>query len=636
MRNGANSDGKRSPGMSRRAFFAASAAGVAALAARRAKRRKPNVLFFLADDMGWMDSGVYGSRYYDTPNVDRLAKRSMRFTSAYSSSPLCSPTRASIMTGKHPARLGFTTPAGHLPPREGLPIFPESGPPHQPVLCPESKRFLPLEEYTLAEAMRDAGYRTGFIGKWHLGHPEKYWPPAQGFEVNIGGGRWPGPPSYHSPYRISTLPDGPDGEYLTDRLTDEAVRYIDDHRDEPFFLCMWQYAVHAPYQGRQDLIEAHTGRVDPTGRQNNPVMAAMLKSMDNSLGRILDKLEQDGIADDTIIIFFSDNGGNEYDRVGPEAWLPTNNDPLRSGKGSLYEGGTRVPMMVYWPGVVRPGSVCDEVVCSTDLHLTVLDMVGITPRAGQAPDGDSLVPLLRELASLGERPVFWHMPHRVGAPTGKLCQPATTVRQGKWKLMRVYETCEEFPAPYELYDLENDIGETRNLAESMPEKVAQLDKLITQFLKRTNAAVPKPNPAYDPDAVAVVQGWTPTNQTALALKDGALVVKCLGGDPYIQNRDVPGATGKLRVSMRLKSTSKGEGLVFWTAGNVRPFARERRMPFKPIHDGTMREYAVEFTPNGALTALRIDPCTAPGTVTFEWIRLTQADGTTLKEWRFGE
>jgi len=217
---------------------AASAAASSCAFARDGAPRRPNIIFFLADDMGWMDSSLYGSRYYETPNVVRLARRGMMFTDAYAANPLCSPTRASILTGKYPARLRITTPAGHLPPQPDVPLMGERAAPWVKMVCPRSRRFLPLEEHTIAEALKEAGYATGFIGKWHLGH-EPWWPKQQGFDVNIAGGHYPGPPSYFSPYRIKTLSDGPKGEYITDRLTDEALAYLEAHRDRPFLLCFW-------------------------------------------------------------------------------------------------------------------------------------------------------------------------------------------------------------------------------------------------------------------------------------------------------------------------------------------------------------------------------------------------------------
>ena len=600
-----------------------------------APNRRPNILFILIDDMGWMDSQVYGSRYYDTPNITRLAQRSMRFTDAYAANPLCSPTRASILTGKYPARLKITTPAGHLkplPPEQSL--YPPHAQAHQQVITPMSRRFLPLEERTIAETFKDAGYRTGFIGKWHMGQPEKYWPQYQGFDVNIGGGGYPGPPSYHSPYRIKPLPDGPKGEYITDRLTDEAVKFIDQSKADPFLLCLWHYAVHAPYQAKDDITQRFLDREDPRGKQDNPIMAAMLKSMDESIGRVLDGLETAGVADDTIIIFFSDNGGNEYDRVGPEKLKPTNNDPLRSGKGSIYEGGVRVPMMVCWPGVVQPGSSCEQVVSSVDFYPTMLEMAGLGPREDDILDGESIVPVLRQTGGLKREAIFCHVPHLVSAPTGVLGQPATWVRQGDWKLIRFYATGEGFPNQYELYNLREDIGETNNLAPKMPQKVRQLDALIDGFVGNTGALLPRKNPTYDPAALPLADGWKASRDCKMLQGEDVLRVEAFAGDPFIWTTEVPTAQGELVAHFRMRSTSKGTGQFFWADAKTRNFGPTVRLNFEPIHDGEWHEYAVEFTTNGPLRQFRIDPSTAPGTLHFDWVRLCGKDGDTLKEWQF--
>jgi len=345
----------------RRAFLRRAALSSAALALPRAARgqapaRRPNVIFILADDLGWMDTGVYGSQYYRTPHIDRLAARGVRFTEAYAANPLCSPTRASIMTGLYPARLGITVPAGHLAPiPDDQPLLNESAVPWQKVVTPQSRRHLRPEERTIGEVFRDAGYRTGFIGKWHLGLNPEHWPERQGFEFVFHGAPDPGPPSYFSPYRFraGTVKDGPEGEYITDRVTDEAIGFIDRHRAEPFFLCLWEYAVHAPFQGKQTYIDEFEQVTDPRGQQDCPTMGAMIQSLDESVGRLLDHLDRTGLAEHTILVFMSDNGGNMYDTV--DGTTPTNNAPLRGGKANIYEGGVREPCLVVWPGVTQPG-----------------------------------------------------------------------------------------------------------------------------------------------------------------------------------------------------------------------------------------------------------------------------------------
>ncbi len=482
--------------MKRRQFL--SLLGAAPLAAQRAAARRPNVVFFLMDDMGWMDTTVYGSRYYETPNMERLARRSMIFSDAYSASPLCSPTRASILTGKHPARVGITTACGHTAPAPpGAPRFPETAAPSRRHLLPESLCFLRPDEFTIAEAFKEAGYRTGHIGKWHLGLNPEHWPDKQGFDVAIHGKPDPGPPSYFSPYRFraGTLKDGPAGEYITDRITDESLKFLDAHKQGPFLLHVWHHAVHGPWGYKEDYAKAFESRTDPRGKQNNAVMAAMLKSADESLGRVLDKLDQLGITNDTIFIFFSDNGGNIHSRIGPKELPPTNNEPLSEGKGRLHEGGTRVPAMVAWPGVVKPGSKSAEVISSVDWYPTMLEMAGLKPKSGLPLDGESIVPVLKGSGQLKREAIFCYFPH--GGPARP---PGIYVRKGDWKLIRYYETGPEHPAEFELYNLRDDLSEATNLAARMPDRVRAMNGLIDDFLVRTEAVVPKTNPAYNANA----------------------------------------------------------------------------------------------------------------------------------------
>lgn len=458
---------------------------------------KPNIIFFLVDDMGWMDSSVYGSKYYKTPNMERLAKQSMVFTHAYAANPLCSPTRASIMTGKYPARLKFTSALGHLPELGREPTV-QPSPPDKRTMTVESRRHLPLKEYTIAEALKEQGYKTCFIGKWHMGKDDKYWPTNQGFDVNIGGTGAPGPPGgYFDPYKNPRLRNRKKGEYITDRITDEALTYIEKNKEGPFFLCMWQYAVHGPWGHKEEITKRLRGNIDSRGKQNNPVMASMLYSVDESLGAIMDKLDELDITDNTIIIFMSDNGGNIHRIV--EGKPATNNAPLRGGKGTIYEGGTREPMIVRWPGVVKPGSKSFEIVSSIDFYRTILEMAGIRPKKDQIIDGVSIVPLLTGVKTLDRKAIFCHFPHYT--PRGSGNHPATYVRQGNWKLIRFYGRSKKASNEYELYNLKNDIGETINLVMAMPGRVKKLDALIDQHLKDTGALVPIPNPDYDPNSL---------------------------------------------------------------------------------------------------------------------------------------
>jgi arylsulfatase A-like enzyme len=496
--------------LSRREFMRAAAASVAAssvaglfartpilriASADANPKNRPNILFLLMDDMGWMDTSVYGSRYYETPHIDRLAEKGVRFTDAHAANPLCSPTRASIMTGKYPGRLKLTAPTGHLPTDPTEPTVPEKGRPNQRFLLPGSRTQLPLEEYTLAEALKDAGYHTGFIGKWHLGQ-EPFWPDKQGFDVTIAGAHNPGPGNYFSPYHLENLKDGPPGEYITDRLTDEAIHYIEDHRDEPFFLCLWHFAVHSPWNAPLEDMEPFLGKVDPRGEQHNPVIAGIHYNVDRNLGRLFAAIEELGIADDTLIIFTSDNGQLLQvpgSKGAPRRNTPlrggdhvSSNAPLRGGKGQIWEGGTRVPLIVMWPGRIPPGSVCDTPVSSVDFYPTLLEAAGAAPRPGQVIDGESLLPLLTGTGELKREAIFCHFPHTPVQAKG----PSAYVRKGDWKMIRYFELGDE------LYNLREDIGETTDLSSQRPDILAEMQQLMDRFLRDTGSLIPALNPNY--------------------------------------------------------------------------------------------------------------------------------------------
>ncbi|NDG70896.1 MAG: DUF4976 domain-containing protein [Proteobacteria bacterium] len=448
-------------------------------------KEKPNIVFILVDDLGWADLGCYGSSFYETPNLDRLAKEGMRFTDAYAAAPVCSPTRASILTGKYPARLGITD---WLPGRKDQPF--------QKLKRTELKSFLPLEENTLAEAFRDGGYKTAFFGKWHLGDSPEHWPEHQGFDLNLGGCEKGTPPSYFSPYKLPNLPDGPEGEYLTDRLTSETIRFIEQHHEKPFLVYLSHYAVHTPLQAKAALLEKYKAKaaklsegespelISDNGHalrqvQNRPDYAAMVENLDENVGRILKKLIELKLDKNTIVIFTSDNGG-----LSTAEGSPTSNMPLRAGKGWPYEGGVREPLLVKWPGTTRPGRVCSKPVASPDFFPTLLAMADLPPLPQQHLDGTSFVPELKG-ADSPERPIFWHYPHysnQGGSPYG-------AVRLGDFKLVEWYED-----KRVELYDLQNDLGEKHDLATEKPEKAAALLAQLHDWRKSVNAQMPTDNP----------------------------------------------------------------------------------------------------------------------------------------------
>jgi len=453
---------------------------------------KPNIIFFMVDDMGWADSEIYGSEYYETPNINRLAKMGKRFTRAYAANALCSPTRASILSGKHPGRFSLTTPAGHLPPNPNVSLAAEKGAPWMKMACPGSRTFMPLEEFTIAEALKTNGYTTAHIGKWHLGH-EEYWPEKQGFDINIGGGHHPGPPNFFSPYNISTLPDKKDKEYITDRITDEALTFLEKNNEQPFFLNFWQFAVHAPYQAPLDLIDKYKKKKDPRGKQNNPIMGGMIEKMDESLGKMLDKLEELQLMDNTIIVFFSDNGGNMYDVVNGE--FPTNNYPLSYGKGNIHEGGIRVPCIVVWNDEIDPNTVSDEMIQSMDFYPTLLEVTKTKANPNQLLDGVSLVETLKNDKPLEREAIYSHFPHYMPVTHNV---PSTAVWYNNFKLIKEYGEGENRTDSFKLYDLIDDIGETKDISLEHPELVTKLSKMVKDHVSEIGGLLPIKNPIYDP------------------------------------------------------------------------------------------------------------------------------------------
>ncbi|MFK7735228.1 MAG: sulfatase [Pirellulaceae bacterium] len=441
-----------------------------------------NVVLILVDDLGWMDLSCQGSDYYQTPNIDRLAEQGMRFTNAYAACAVCSPTRAAVMTGRWPARVGVTDwirarfQRGVKTPEQTLDTY--VGGPKRKLLCPQNPFWMEHEEVTLAEYLKPAGYANCHIGKWHLGDPAWY-PTNQGFDLNIAGCDIGQPPSYFDPYFHAKynfddqLQPRTKGEFLTHREADEAQKFIVDHKDDPFFLFYCPYAVHTPIQAIPE-VAAKYKRDDK--KEINAKYAALTESVDDAVGTIMDTLEEQGLADNTLVIFTSDNGGLKG---------PTDNSPLRSGKGYAYEGGIRVPLIVRWPNNVTAGTVSNEVVTSVDYLPTVLEAVG--QPVPENVDGSSLVSHLQSGGSqaLERESVIWHFPHYRHAPG-----PYSIIRSGPWKLIRWYE------GGHELYNLEEDLSETKDLADSMPEKVNALDELLSKELARCGAKIPKPNPDY--------------------------------------------------------------------------------------------------------------------------------------------
>lgn len=516
---------------------------VAAVAAERQSAGKFNVIFFLVDDLGWADMGFEGSKFYHTPNIDRFSKQGVNFTHAYAACPVCSPTRASILTGEYPGRLHLTD---WLPGRKEFPF--------QKLKNAETIQHLPYDQPTLPVVLKENGYHTAIFGKWHLGE-EPDTTQRQGFELHVPDWNkgWPNE-TYFAPYNMKGLEGGTNGEYLTDRLTTEALKWVEQNRDHPFFLYLAHFAVHDPIQGRKDLVakyedelkhspkpkgppfilEANPDDADAPSRQaldsmlqekpyqgysmlphrtakikqhqDNPQFAGMVESMDESLGRVLAKLKELKLDDNTIVIYFSDNGGMSAANFGnPRKVIAkgnlnkaysTSNLPLRGGKGWLYEGGIREPLIVYWPRMGKHGTVCDVPVISTDFYATILDMLHVqsATTGNDGVDGMSIVPLLKGdkpgAEKIENRALYWHWPHysNHGAQS-----PGGAVRYGDYKLIEYYEN-----NTVQLFDLKNDPGEQRDLAASEHAKVQELTEMLHNWRKNVNAEMPVPNPNFDP------------------------------------------------------------------------------------------------------------------------------------------
>ena len=443
--------------------------------------RPQNIVLFLIDDLGWMDLGCQGSTYYQTPNIDKLAAEGVRFTDAYAACAVCSPTRASILTGKYPARLLLTDwlPSGRWKPSSKL-------------IEGRKIRGLPLEEYTLAETLRDAGYQTIHIGKWHLGSEPFCLPQHHGFNINIAGNAHGAPGQYFFPYQgdwsipttplratWNVLPDGKPGEYLTSRLTDEAVTIIEKSDDKPFFLYFPHYGVHTPLEAPEELTKKYE-QIPQHQQQGKPVYAAMVESIDQSVGRVLDALKSAGKTNDTVIIFTSDNGG---------FYKATSNAPLRANKGAYYEGGIRVPLIIKWPGLSQPGRVIHEPVITNDLYPTCLAAAGLSMDPHQHMDGENLTPLLHKTETLSRDSLFWHFPHYNKHPSS---HPSSVIRKGHWKLIESFD-----PATVELYNLAEDLGETCDLAEVEVKRRDSLLRELAAWRQTVGAERMAPNPDFE-------------------------------------------------------------------------------------------------------------------------------------------
>ena len=439
-------------------------------------QQKPNILYINVDDLGWTDLSYQGSTFYQTPHIDKLASQGMIFTNAYAPATNCSPSRACCLTGQYTPRHGVYTVVNYRGDAKDRKLIPIKNTP-----------YIKDNNLTIAHVLRASGYRTCTIGKWHISND----PLKNGFDVNIAGGSMGDPEQgYYSPYRYPNCEQKEKGEYLTDRLTKEAIRFITANKEEPFFLYLAFYTVHIPLQAKPDK-QAFYAKKRKNDAHNNPAYAAMIESLDENVGQLMDVIERFGIAQNTFILFTSDNGG---------VWEWSKQWPLRAGKGSYYEGGIRVPMVVRWPGKTNSGSVCNVPVSGIDFFPTFLEVAGSKKPPGKLLDGVSLIPLLTQSGPIKERPLFWHFPIYLGHGNSESrdpkfrTRPGSVIRLGDWKLHQYFED-----AGLELYNLKNDIGEKVNLVDKEPGKVKELQDILTAWRKDTGAPVPRElNPKYKP------------------------------------------------------------------------------------------------------------------------------------------
>jgi len=458
-----------------------------------------NVVFILADDLGWSDTELYGTtQLYKTPNILRLAERGRTFTRAYSNSPLCSPTRASILTGQTPARHGSTAPGHHTKNvRMKAEVAKRSAPSNKAIVASSVTR-LDTAFPTLGKLVNEAGYHTGHFGKWHLG-PEPYSPYEHGFDVDIPHSSGPGPAGgYIAPWQYKNFKANFEGEHIEDRMAEESIKWMNSlSADKPFFMNYWQFSVHGRWEGKADLIDSYRDKIDPASGQLSPTYAAMVHTLDDAVGSLMDAIDEKGIADNTVIVFISDNGGNIHSELPEDGGVvPTSNAPLRGGKASIFEGGIRVPCIVVWPGVTTPGSRSDELIQTSDFYPTLLNGLGISLPENHAIDSIDIKPALKG-KKLKREGIITYFPHQTKVPDW--LPPSVAVHSGKWKLIRVFFGGEELGQhDYKLYDLSKDIGEKNNLASARPRLVKRLDRMIEQHLSDTNAVTPKPNPDFDP------------------------------------------------------------------------------------------------------------------------------------------
>lgn len=658
-----------------------------------------NIVLILADDLGWADTTLYGkTSLYETPNIQRLAARGMTFSNAYAS-PICSPTRASILTGQNAARHGMTAPAAHLAVERFDALATPTGPPHQKSTNVKSTTRLASNLPLLSQLLKKAGYTTAHFGKWHLGR-EPHSPLEYGFDVDLPHWWGPGPKSnYLAPwgYENPDFKEGEPGEHIEDRMAKEAISWLKNRdRSKPFFMNYWQFSVHAPFGAKPELIEYYrkklgdsvaqlsrpalreqrlTSHQPATGLpQQSPTYAAMVHSLDDAIGSLLNALDDEGIADDTIIIFYSDNGGNihcgleETDVSGNEYITAiTSNHPLRGGKGGIHEGGVRVPAVVIWPGVAAPESRSDVRIQANDLYPTILRMLNLEQPKDHVIDGVDFVRALRG-KSMDRGPMFTLVPGHGGTP--HWLPPSMSVHHGDWKLIRTFHYGKEENHDYRLYNLRDDIGETKNLALDQPNKVSELDKLIEDYISEANVVIPLPNPNFDPKKFdpskigvqpgglkmppsfrssqpkpisgknanpvkkAALMGWIAKN-ASIAVDGDFLKITPTGRQPFIANSRVRLAN-PVDLKIRIKTPQDGTGRIQWRTEGQELFPKKGQSKSFRIPGGDWQELSVPIESNGSVVHLRFFLSNPNQPTEIDWIAYDSREPKTVpsKKWDF--
>lgn len=584
---------------------------------------KPNVILILADDLGITDTSIGGSKYYQTPNFEKLTERGIYFTNAYTASPLCSPTRASILTGQSPARTGITSPACHTPQvLLKASVMPKANAGSRQIGTKSVTR-LSTEHESLGKVFKKAGYKTAHFGKWHLGKAP-YSPLEHGFDIDLP--HWPGPGpagSYVAPWKFKNFKENYPKEHIEDRMGDEVVKFLEQNKDKPFFINYWQFSVHGPFDAKEELIQKYRKTIDPMNPQNCPTYAAMVQSFDDNVGKIINTLDRLKLSENTIIVFYSDNGGNMYNLV--DGTTATSNAPYRGGKASHYDGGIRVPAVVVWPGKTKTGIKSDALIQSEDIYRSLIEMAGLECPENQGQDSISFVPVLK--GEQGRRDaVFTYFPHAPRVPD--VLPPSVTIRKGDWKLIRIFHDSPDQSHRYELYNVKKDVGERVNVAGQNPELVKELDRRIQKFLTDTKAVVPVKNPDYKGISVQKAKGWESVGYVNLSAKPEGFQVRSFGENPMtIQTSGkLSIEAGKYTFKYKIRSLS-ASGKTLLKLGD------SQEIENSDLKDtGLWEENSISFTSEKSLDQLKFQIASSQGVVHIEWMKLLDTSGNEVKSW----